>query len=122
MRPAAASRFPTHAAKRVTISLTVRDHIRHGSLMVHLLKCVRRAKLAGATVFEALEGYGASGRIHRNHPLSEDAPLTVVIIDRPERVDSLLRDLAGSLDDVLVVVDEIEVVELPALPTRGRRR
>lgn len=102
--------------------MTVRDHIRHGSLMVHLLKCVRRAKLAGATVFEALEGYGASGRIHRNHPLSEDAPLTVVIIDRPERVDSLLRDLAGSLDDVLVVVDEIEVVELPALPTRGRRR
>jgi PII-like signaling protein len=112
MRSTTPSTFPSHPAKRATVLLTVRDHTHHRSLMIELLQRARRAKLSGVTVFEAQEGYGESGRIHRTHLLSDDAPVTVVFIDRPDRIDGFLREVEPLLDDVLVIVDDIDVVGL----------
>jgi hypothetical protein len=111
MRVTMPSPFPSHPAKRVTMMLNRRDHVGHSSLMIELLQRARRAKLAGATVFEAVEGYGASGHVHRPHFMVADAPVTVVIVDKPESVDSYLNDVADLLNDVLVIVDDIDVVE-----------
>jgi PII-like signaling protein len=80
--------------------------------MLELLKRARRAKLSGATVFEAYEGYGASGHIHRTHLASVDRPVSVVIIDWPDRVDAFLREVAELLQDVLVTVEDIDIVEI----------
>jgi PII-like signaling protein len=104
--------FPTHHAQRLTILFGARDHDHHGSLLVHLIKRARRAKLAGATAFEAYEGYGASGQVHRTHSLSDDAPVTIIIVDRPERIRAFLKDAADLLENVLVTVVDVEVVEL----------
>lgn len=112
MSDAVTSRFPTYRAKRVTMLLCVRDHDHHGSLLVHLMQRARRAKLAGATAFEAYEGYGASGHIHRTHSLSDDAPVTLIIIDRPERIDAFLDGAADLLHEVFITVADLEVVEL----------
>lgn len=114
--PAGPPRFPGRPAVRVTVLFSMRDRSRHSSLMIGLLQRARRAGLAGATAFKAQEGYGASGRVHRTHLMSDDAPVTVVIVDRPELIELFLGDLAGYLDDVLVTVDHVEVVELGAVP------
>lgn len=104
--------FSTRPAKRLTILLKARDHDHHGSLYVHLLQRARKLKLAGATAFEAHEGYGASGRIHRTHSLSNDVPVSIVIIDRAERVDAFLADAAELLADLVMTVSDVEIVEL----------
>jgi hypothetical protein len=104
--------FPTRPAKRLTILLRARDHDHHGSLYVHLLQKARKMKLAGATVFEAYEGYGASGQIHRTHSLSNDVPVSVIIVDRAERIDAFLVDAAELLADVVTTVSDVEIVEL----------
>ena len=123
MRPTVPSRFPTHPAKRVTMLLNISDHAHHGSLMSKLLQRARQAKLRGATLFEGYEGYGSSGRIHRTHILSNDAPVTVVIIDRPDRIDAFLLDVGDLLEDVLTTVSDVEVIELgPARTAQSRRR
>lgn len=123
MRPTVPSRFPTHPAKRVTMLLNISDHAHHGSLMTKLLQRARQAKLRGATLFEGYEGYGSSGRIHRTHLLSNDAPVTVVIIDRPDRIDAFLLDVGDLLEDVLTTVSDVEVIELgPARTAQSRRR
>jgi PII-like signaling protein len=112
MRTSAVSRFPSHPGKRVTMMLCRRDHAGHGSLMIELLQRARRAKLAGATVFEALEGYGATGRVHRPHFMVADAPVSIVIVEQPDRIDSFLEDVVDLLDNVLVIVDDIDIVEV----------
>ena len=112
MTATALSHFASRPAKRATLLLGVRDRAGHGSLMVELLRRAKRAKLAGATAFEAQQGFGASGRIHRTHLLSEDAPIAVVLIDRAERIEAFLDEVADLLDDVLVTTDEIDIVEL----------
>lgn len=111
MRTTNPSRIPSHPAKRVSILLSHHDHAHHGSLMIRLLQKARQAKLAGATAFEAHEGFGASGRVHRTHLISDDAPVTLVIIDLPDRIDAFLADVADLLDDVLVVVEDVDVLD-----------
>jgi uncharacterized protein len=104
--------FPTRSAKRLTILLRARDHDHHGSLYVHLLQRARKMKLAGATAFEAYEGYGAAGQIHRTHSLSNDVPISIVIIDRAERIDAFLLDAADLLAHVVMTVSDVEIVDL----------
>ncbi|MGP0028965.1 MAG: DUF190 domain-containing protein [Acidimicrobiales bacterium] len=116
MRTNDVSRFPSHPATRLTLSFNVREHTHHRSLMIQLLQRAQKARLAGATVFEALEGYGASGRLHRSQLLSDDAPAALVIIDRPDRIEAFLLEVADLLPDVFTTLNEVDVVELKPDP------
>lgn len=106
------SPFPGRPAKRLTLLMTVHDHLRHRSMELEVLARLRKAKLAGATVFEADMGFGTSGQLHRGHYLSDDRPLAVVVVDEPEKIDALVGALDAVLRDVVVIVDDVEIVEL----------
>ncbi|MGB7651751.1 MAG: DUF190 domain-containing protein [Acidimicrobiales bacterium] len=112
MDGAATQKFSTYPAQRLTLLLRARDHDHHGSLLVHLMQRARKAKLAGATAFEAYEGYGTSGQIRRTHPLANDAPVNIIIIDRAERIEAFLKDAAELLEHVIITTADVEVVEV----------
>jgi hypothetical protein len=92
--------------------LKVRDHDHHGSLLVHIMQRARKAKLAGATAFEALEGFGASGHIHRTRSMTDDAPVVLIIVDRPERIDAFLEQEADLLKKTFITLSDVTVIEL----------
>ena len=102
----------SHPATRLSILLTIRDHAQHHSLMVKLVQRARGAGLAGGTVFEAQQGYGASGRLHRRHLISEDAPVVIVIVDHPDRIGSFLDSVEDLLEGVVFMIDDVEVIEV----------
>jgi PII-like signaling protein len=106
------SNFAGRPAKRLTVLMSVHDHVRHNSLEMELLKRARKAKLAGATVFQGDEGFGASGYVHREHLLANDRPLAVVFIDQPDKIDVFLDEIGPLLRDVVITVDEIELLDL----------
>jgi hypothetical protein len=99
-------------AIRATILVSMHDRVGRHSLVVELVARARRAKLAGATVFEAREGFGESGRIHRVHALSDNAPVSIVIIDAREPVEAFLLGASDLLEGALVVVDDVTIVRL----------
>lgn len=73
-------------------------------------KC-RELDLAGATVYRGLEGYGASTLIRRSHLLSSsDSPIVVTIIDREEKIQSLLPHLDQMVDEGLIAMSNVEVI------------
>ena len=119
MRPTTPSRYAGTPAKRLTFLIGVRDRYRHNSLEVELVKRARKFKLAGATVFEGIEGFGASGHLHRVHVVSDDRPLAVVFVDVSDKIDAFLESVTPLLHDVAVVVDEIEIVSLRQTPASG---
>ncbi len=96
-------------ARRLSIFLEHRDRVHQRPVLLEVLRRARRAKLSGATVVRAEVGYGASGRLHRPHALSEDSPHAVVIVEAPERIEAFLAAVSDLLTDV-VVVDEVEIV------------
>jgi PII-like signaling protein len=114
------SSYPTWPAKRATILCGMRDHFHHRSLVEELVVRSRRAHLAGATVFEALEGYGAPGTLHAQGLAADDSPACLVLVDRVEPMDTFLRDNADLLASVMVIVEDVEVVDLTSPGGSGR--
>jgi PII-like signaling protein len=100
-----------HPARRLCIMLTRCDHFHHHSLMVTLLSRARRAGLAGATAIEAVVGYGTSRQIHHRHAIFDDVPVTIVIIDRPELIESFIEGVEDLLADVAFMISDVEVID-----------
>lgn len=108
--------LPTRiTAQAVRISIYIGESDLHGRdpLYHEILRRARLAGLAGATVFRGVEGYGASSVIHtaRLLTLSEDLPVTVVIIDTPQRIDAFLPTLDELITEGLVVRENIDIVK-----------
>lgn len=106
------TRFSGRPATRLTILMTFHDHVGRKGLEMELLRRARKAGLAGLTVFEAHEGFGSSGRLHRSHLVSDDAPLALVVVDTSERIETFLESVSGLLEGVQVVLDDVDIVDL----------
>ena len=72
----------------------------------------RRKGLAGATVLRGTLGFGASSLIHTAKilRLSEDLPMVVEIVDKPERIAEFLPDLDTLITEGLVTLERVRVV------------
>jgi uncharacterized protein len=106
------SHHASHPAKRLTVFVEYADRARRRPIYFEILKRTRRAKLAGMTVFQGDVGYGLSGRLHHTrHLLIDDAPLSIVMIDRPERIDSFLEEIGDLIAEAFVLVVDVEVIE-----------
>ncbi|MBI5588751.1 MAG: DUF190 domain-containing protein [Deltaproteobacteria bacterium] len=72
----------------------------------------RRRGMAGATVVRGVLGFGAHSRIHTAKilRLSEDLPLIVEIVDKPERIEAFLPDLDRMVGEGLITVEKVRVV------------
>ncbi len=110
MRPSSASAFDGKPATRLTLLMTFHDHVGRKGVEMEVLRRARKAKLAGLTVFEAVEGFGNSGYLHRNHLVSDDSPLAVVIVDSPERIEAFFESIEELLKGISVVLDDVEVI------------
>src|SRR5215471_17591581 len=54
----------------------------------------RELKIAGATVFCGVEGYGETAEMHRGRLVHSDRPILITIVDTPENVRRVLQVLA----------------------------
>ena len=72
----------------------------------------RRRGLAGATVLRGTVGFGAHSRIHTAKilRLSEDLPMVIEIVDRPERIAEFLPDLDKMIGEGLVTLEKVRVI------------
>ncbi len=72
----------------------------------------RKRGLAGATVTRGIMGFGRNSRIHTAKilRLSEDLPLVIEIVDRPDRIAAFLPDLDAMIGKGLVTLEKIRVI------------
>lgn len=72
----------------------------------------RRRGMAGATVLRGVMGFGKASRIHtvKILRLSEDLPIVIEIVDRPERIAAFLPDLDKLVGEGLVTLQKVRVI------------
>lgn len=99
-------------ACRLSIYLGNADIEHHRPLSGQILHRAHRAGLRGATTLHGIEGYGHSGKIHDTPrwTVVDRAPITVHIIDTPERIRAFLPQLDDLAGHCLIVCDEVQVM------------
>lgn len=102
----------TGPARRLTI-IVGEDDTWHGKpLYTEIVHRAHAAGMAGASVFRGIEGYGASNHIHTTRilSLSDDLPVSVVIVDGAERIDGFLPLLSELSLEGLIMIDDVQVL------------
>jgi PII-like signaling protein len=99
--------------KRLTILVGESDRHGHTPLATEIVQRAHAAGLAGASVFRGVEGYGPSNHIHTTRilSLSDDLPMAIVIVDRPEAIAAFLPQLDELITEGIVLLDDVEVVK-----------
>lgn len=72
----------------------------------------RKGGLAGATVLRGFLGFGANSRIHTTKilRLSEDLPIIIEIVDKPEKIQSILPELDKMISEGMMTIERVNVV------------
>ena len=98
-------------ACRLSIYLGNADIVHHKALSGEILHSAHRAGLRGATTLQGIEGYGHSHKIHETPKwgLRDRTPVTVYIIDTPDRIRAFLPQLDAFAGTCLIVCDAVQV-------------
>lgn len=98
------------------------DRYQGGPLFEAIVRKARELGLAGATVWQGIEGFGARSRIHTAKilRLSEDLPVIVEVVDSEEKIRTLLPALDAMLEAAgnggLITLEKVEIIKY----TQGR--
>jgi PII-like signaling protein len=94
-------------AKLLRLHFTERDRFEGKPLHEAIVEKCRELKIAGATVFRGLEGYGDTAEIHRSHVMRHDLPIVVQIVDSAENIERLLPVLEAMMDRGLIAISDV---------------
>lgn len=103
-------------AKLVRIFLGESDRWKGQPLYVAVVEEMRRAGLAGATVFKGILGFGAHSVVHaaRIVDLSSDLPIVIELVDSEEKIAAFLPTLDAMVGEGLVTIEKVDVIAYKA--------
>jgi CBS domain-containing protein len=102
--------------KCVTIYINNTDQWHHRPLYLAILELLRREGCAGATVAQGIAGFGGSRRINVAGLVDVvmDVPLVVTWIDRSDRVERVLPQVAEMVTVGLITVEDLQIYQYAA--------
>jgi uncharacterized protein len=103
---------PYQPAKLLRLHFTERDRYQGKPLYEAIIEKCRELKVAGATVFRGLEGYGDTAEIHRSHVLRHDLPIVVQIVDSPENIQRLTPIVEEMMDKGLIAISDVSTIRI----------
>ena len=106
----------TQPGKILRVHVSESDRYQGQPLFEAIVARCRELKIAGATVFRALEGYGESAELHRAHLGRHDQPIVIVIVDSPENLDRLVPKIEEMLDTGVLAISEVEMIRVVTDP------
>lgn len=77
----------------------------------------KELKIAGATVFRGLEGYGETAEIHRHHLIKKDQPIVITIVDTPENMARLIPEVEEMMDTGMIATSDVDYMRIEKPPT-----
>lgn len=101
-----------HPARLLRIHISEADHYQGKPLYEAIVNKCREMKIAGATVFRGLEGYGETAEIHKAHVVRHDQPIVISIVDAPDSLTRLIPVVEEMMDTGLLAVSEVKVIRI----------
>ena len=100
-------------AKKLTIYLDEADKFHGKPVYEVLLDVFFKRKIAGASVFRGIEGYGSDGVFHTAKilELSTTLPVKVEVVDSEEMINNILDDVTSIVENGLIEVSDTNVIK-----------
>lgn len=96
-------------AKLLRLHFTEEDRYQGKPLYDAIVQKCLELRIAGATVFRGLEGFGDTAEIHRSHVLAHDLPIVIQITDTDENIRRLLPVVEEMMDKGLIAMSEVAI-------------
>lgn len=102
------------AMKRLMIFIDETDKWHGRSLSAALIEFFKKEGCGGATVIRGASGFGAHRQIHTTSivDLASSLPEIVLVIDAPDKIDSMIPALSEMVSEGLLVVDDVQAFKL----------
>jgi len=101
-----------YRAKLLRIHISESDRFGGKPLYEAIVAKCRELKVAGATVFRGLEGYGETAEMHRAHLVRHDQPVIITVVDSGENLAALIPAVEEMMDTGLMAMSDVEVVRV----------
>jgi PII-like signaling protein len=98
--------------KILRVHLSEREQYEGKPLYEAIVQKCREMKIAGATVFKGLEGFGGTAEIHRAHLIGHDQPILITIVDSESQIRQLIPVLDEMLDTGIMAMSDVEVIRV----------
>ena len=94
------------------IHIGERDKYQGRPLYEAIVTLLRERHYAGATVFRAIMGFGATARLHTDKilRLSMDLPIVVECVDTEENIEDILPELDKMIGGGLITLERARVI------------
>ena len=103
-------------AKKLTIY--VDETARHHGKPVYeaILDILAQRKIAGASVFRGVAGYGSHGKLHTAKilELSTTLPVKIEVVDSEEMINIVLAEIGSIVDHGLIEVSDTNIIKCTA--------
>ena len=103
---------PSYPARLLRIHISEGDRFQGKPLYEVIVARCRELKIAGATVFRGLEGYGESAEMHRPHLARHDQPILISIVDSADNLARLVPVVEEMMDTGLIAVSDVQVIRV----------
>jgi PII-like signaling protein len=104
--------LPAQAAKILRVHISEADRFKGKPLYEAIVAKCRELKIAGASVFLGLEGYGETAEMHKAHLVRSDRPVLITIVDTPENIERLIPVVAEMMDTGLMASSDAQMIRV----------
>jgi PII-like signaling protein len=100
-------------AKKLTIYVDENEKLHGKPVYETILDILAQRKIAGASVFRGVAGYGSHGKLHTAKilELSTTLPVKIEIVDSEEMIKIIMAELASVVEKGLIEVSDTVVIK-----------
>ncbi len=100
-------------AKKLTIYIEESDKFHGKPVYEVLLDIFYKRKIAGASVFRGIEGYGSDGVFHTAKilELSTSLPVKIEVVDSEAMINDVLEEVSSIVEQGLIEVSDTNVIK-----------
>jgi PII-like signaling protein len=103
---------PAQPAEILRIHISESDRHQGKPLYEAIVAKCRELKIAGATVFSGLEGYGETAEMHKAHLVRSDRPILITVVDYAENIRRLMPVVADMMDTGLMATSSAQMIRV----------
>jgi PII-like signaling protein len=103
---------PARTARILRIHTSETDRYQGKPLYEAIVAKCRELKIAGATVFRGLEGYGETAEMHRAHLIRHQQPIIIVVVDVPENLERLIPAVEQMMNTGILASSEAAMIRV----------